>query len=387
MMTQQMKQRNQQRLVVILDTVLGEVKDDDAITSFYILIPEKDNHHVLSVLYDGVMIYELINNVEPNFINLRSISRPDVINPMPLCKKRHCRKYMQLVMLSLKSLGIELNEYTVDAWFDHELVATKMIDIINQLADRNITENVTNPSKLPKLMRLAKNNEIETKEIASLMVNKISQEIKELKYFNWKIVDISPTYNIAFTTSIRTKIISSVTILSIDIVSNLLILFTLHNIIIAESNYFIETHNSSVVNGMKRLIDNSKVKNNNTRSKDYLHFNQIKNINKFSRNTNEFNYSLNLKRSYLHQNVYYNSPVLNLIQSEFTIIHDTIDYDTNQIAHNVTNGNDITRMRKRFSISNVIIDNVLIVIESFECISNKNHGALISILICCYCNT
>ena len=112
-----MKQRNQKRLVVILDTVLGEVKDDDAITPFCILIPEKDNHHVLSVLYDGVMIYELINNVEPNFINLRSISRPDVINPVPLCKKRNCRKYMQLLMLSLKSLGIELNEYTVDAWF------------------------------------------------------------------------------------------------------------------------------------------------------------------------------------------------------------------------------------------------------------------------------
>ena len=76
--------------------------------------------------------------------------------------------YVQLVMSSLKSLGIELNEYTVDAWFDNELVGPKMIDIINQLADRNIKANVMNPSKHPELMRLAKNNEIETKEIDTM---------------------------------------------------------------------------------------------------------------------------------------------------------------------------------------------------------------------------
>ena len=153
-----------------LDTVLGDVKDDDAITPLYIPIPEKDNHHVLSVLYDGVMICELINKVEPNFIDLRSVNRPDAINPMPLSKKEIAEN-MQLVMSSLKSLGIELNEYTVDAWFDNELVAPKMIDIINQLADRNIKANVMNPSKHPELMRLAKNNEIETKEIDTMKGN------------------------------------------------------------------------------------------------------------------------------------------------------------------------------------------------------------------------
>ena len=61
----------------------GDVTDDDAITQLHIPTPEKDNHHVLSVLYDVVMSGELINKLKQIFIDLTSVKRRDAINPMP----------------------------------------------------------------------------------------------------------------------------------------------------------------------------------------------------------------------------------------------------------------------------------------------------------------
>ena len=130
-----------------LDIALGDVKDDDA-------IPGKDNRHVLSVLYDVVMICELINKLEPNFIDLRSVNRRDEINPMPSSEKEIAEN-MQSIMSGLKSL-LELNKYTVMHGLTLNELHYIIIDITNQLADRNVKANVTNPNKHLELMRLAK---------------------------------------------------------------------------------------------------------------------------------------------------------------------------------------------------------------------------------------
>ena len=153
-----------------------------------------------------------------------------------------------------------------------------------------------------------------------------------------------------------------------------MILLKLNNTILAEWNYF-ETNKNLIIYGIKQSIDNPKVRNNNNiGGKDHLYFNQFRNVKKF-------NYSSNLKWSYLDQNVH--DSLLNFIQLDFTIVHNKIDYDTKQVMSNVSNDNDIPGT-KRFLLSKAIIDNVPMDIESFESASADNNSLLINIVICYY---
>ena len=88
-----------------------------AATDLYFPIPEMDDHHILSTLYDGCMLLDLLAVMDPDYVDLRTINFPDPFDPNPLSDKLVIEN-VALLLSASRSIGVEMTSYDVDDWMD-----------------------------------------------------------------------------------------------------------------------------------------------------------------------------------------------------------------------------------------------------------------------------
>ena len=124
----------------------------------YIPIEFMDNHHVLSVLYDGVVLCNLFNAVDPDFVDRRCIHLPkNLDNPMPLSDSK-INDNINLVLASSKALGLRLPRYDAESWKHRKRHIPVLLALVSGLAKAQLG-TLVNFEKHPELARLLKQKE------------------------------------------------------------------------------------------------------------------------------------------------------------------------------------------------------------------------------------
>eukprot|EP00486_Rosalina_sp_Unknown_P012863 CAMPEP_0201578218 /NCGR_PEP_ID=MMETSP0190_2-20130828/24999_1 /ASSEMBLY_ACC=CAM_ASM_000263 /TAXON_ID=37353 /ORGANISM="Rosalina sp." /LENGTH=1479 /DNA_ID=CAMNT_0048011165 /DNA_START=92 /DNA_END=4531 /DNA_ORIENTATION=+ len=141
------------------DRVLYHPNTDDmgVATDLYFPIPAQDQHHILSVFYDGTMLCDLINRIDPDYVDKRVINYPDPFEPYPLTDKAVIEN-ASLMLSAAKAIGVEMTSYDVEDWMDPSKHTGMLIELTDGLADKLLTKRF-NPQERPELCRLIKSGE------------------------------------------------------------------------------------------------------------------------------------------------------------------------------------------------------------------------------------
>jgi len=126
-------------------------------TDLYFPIPASDDHHILSVFYDGTMLCDLVNRINPDYVDRRVINYPDAFDPYPLSDKQVLEN-ASLLLSAARSIGVEMSSYDPENWMDASKHTAMLIELMNGLHAKLLTAKF-NLKEHPELVRLVKDNE------------------------------------------------------------------------------------------------------------------------------------------------------------------------------------------------------------------------------------
>ena len=153
------QQEDIKEIAAYCDRVLYHPNTDDmgVATDLYFPIPEQDEHHIMSTFYDGTMLCDLINRIDPDYVDKRVINYPDPFDPYPLSDKAVLEN-TSLLLSAARSIGVEMTTYDPEDWMDPSKHTSMLIELVNGLAEKLLTKRF-NPQTRPELCRLIKSGE------------------------------------------------------------------------------------------------------------------------------------------------------------------------------------------------------------------------------------